>query len=54
MTVTFSFDYFFGRQKAGNYPVPRLGKMRATVWDAILTPELLQRQGTAKTAKQTC
>ena len=26
LTVTFGFDYFFGRQPAGNYPVPKLGK----------------------------
>ena len=54
LTITFSFDYFFGRQKAGNYPVPRLGKMRRTVRDAILDPSLLQRTGDAKTAKATC
>ena len=54
LTVTFSFDFFFGRQKAGNYPVPKLGKMQTTVRNAILTPELLRRQGSARTAKQTC
>ena len=54
LTVTFGFDYFFGRQKSGNYPVPALGRIRSTVRKAILTPELLQRQGKAKTAKQSC
>ncbi len=54
LTVTFGFDYFFGRQKAGNYPVPKLGKMRATVRNAILDPSMLQRAGGAKTAKATC
>ena len=54
ITVTFSFDYFFGRQPKGNYPVPKLGKMRRTVRDAILDPSLLQRTGGAKTAKATC
>jgi LCP family protein required for cell wall assembly len=54
LTVTFSFDYFFGRQPKGNYPVPKLGKMRATVRNAILDPSLLQRTGGAKTAKATC
>jgi LCP family protein required for cell wall assembly len=54
LTVTFSFEYFFGRQKVGNYPVPKLGKMRATVRDAILDPSLLSRTGRAKTAKATC
>ncbi len=54
LTVTFSFDYFFGRQKSGNYPVPAIGRMRTTVRQAILTPELLKRTGKAKTAKQSC
>ncbi len=54
LTVTFGADYFFGRQKAGNYPVPALGRMQTTVRRAILTPERLKRQGRAKTAKQSC
>ena len=54
LTVTFGPEYFFGRQKAGNYPVPALGPMRTTVRRAILSPELLQRQRQAKTATQTC
>jgi anionic cell wall polymer biosynthesis LytR-Cps2A-Psr (LCP) family protein len=54
LTVTFSFDYFFGRQKAGNYPVPKLGKMQATVRNAIVNPDLLQRAGRAKTTRQSC
>jgi LCP family protein required for cell wall assembly len=54
LTVTFGFDYFFGRQPAGNYPVPKLGKMRTTVRNAILDPSLLARTGQAKTAKATC
>ncbi len=54
LTVTFSFDYFFGRQPNGNYPVPKLGKMRTTVRNAILEPELLERTGKAKTAKASC
>ena len=45
LTVTFGFDYFFGRQKTGNYPVPKLGRIQTTVRQAILTPELLQRHG---------
>ena len=52
--MTFGFDYFFGRQKSGNYPVPALGRIRSTVRQAILTPELLQQTGKAKTAKQAC
>jgi hypothetical protein len=54
LTVTFGFDYFFGRQPRGNYPVPKLGRIQATVRKAILTPELLERTGAAKTAKQSC
>jgi anionic cell wall polymer biosynthesis LytR-Cps2A-Psr (LCP) family protein len=54
LTVTFGFDYFFGRQKSGNYPVPAIGRVRTTVRQAILTPELLKRAGKAKTAKQSC
>ena len=54
LTVTFGFDSFFGRQKSGNYPVPAIGRMRTTVRQAILTPELLKRAGRAKTATQAC
>ena len=54
LTVTFGPEYFFGRQKAGNYPVPALGPIQTTVRRAILAPKLLQRQGRAKTATQTC
>ena len=31
LTVTFGFDYFFGRQKDRNYPVPNLGRIQTTV-----------------------
>ncbi len=54
LTVTFSFDYFFGRQPNGNYPVPKLGRVRQTVRTAILEPSLLERTGKAKTAKASC
>ena len=54
LTVTFGFDYFFGRQKTGNYPVPKLGRIQATVRQAILEPERLQRAGSVKTAGQSC
>ena len=54
LTVTFGADYFFGRQKTGNYPVPAIGPMQSTVRAAILTPELLQRRGRASTAQQSC
>jgi LCP family protein required for cell wall assembly len=54
LTVTFGADYFFGRQKSGNYPVPAIGPMQSTVRAAIVTPELLQRRGRASTAQQSC
>jgi LCP family protein required for cell wall assembly len=54
LTVTFGPEYFFGRQKTGNYPVPALGPIQTTVRRAILAPELLRRQGRATTARQTC
>ena len=54
LTVTFGPSYFFGRQKAGNYPVPALGRIRTTVRRAILAPESLQRQQRVKTARQSC
>jgi polyisoprenyl-teichoic acid--peptidoglycan teichoic acid transferase len=54
LTVTFGPEYFFGRQKRGNYPVPSLGPIQRLVRRAILTPEVLERQGNAKSAKQSC
>ena len=54
LTVTFGPEYFFGRQRTGNYPVPALGPIQTTVRRAILVPELLERGGQAKTARQTC
>ncbi|MEO5576920.1 MAG: LCP family protein, partial [Gaiellaceae bacterium] len=54
LTVTFGIDYFFGRQKTGNYPVPALGRVQQTVRRAILFPEQLRRTGTVPTAKQSC
>ena len=45
LTVTFGFDYFFGRQRNGNYPVPNVGRIQTTVRQAILTPELLKKTG---------
>lgn len=52
LTVTFGAEYFFGRQKAGNYPVPALGRIQSTVRRAILSPG--GSATTAKTAAQTC
>ena len=54
LTVTFGPDYFFGRQRNGNYPVPSIGRIQTTVRQAILTPELLKNTGAAKTTRQSC
>lgn len=54
LTVTFGFDYFFGRQKSGNYPAPNQSRIRATVRNALLQPQLLTTTGKAKTARQSC
>jgi len=54
LTVTFGPDYFFARRKTDNIPVPHAGKMRATVRNAILRPELLQASGKAETAQRSC
>ena len=54
LTVTFGPSYFFGRRPKDNHPVPNLGRMRATVRQAILTPERLRASGKAKTARQSC
>jgi LCP family protein required for cell wall assembly len=54
LTVTFGFDYFFGRQRNGNYPAPNVSRVQTTVRQAILTPELLKKTGRAKTTHQSC
>ena len=53
LTVTFGFDYFFGRQ-VGQPPGPRAGRIQATVRATILNPELAATTRVAKTAKQSC
>ena len=54
LTVTFGLDYFFGRRVKDRHPVPNLSRMRTTVRQAILEPELLKRAGKAKTARESC
>jgi anionic cell wall polymer biosynthesis LytR-Cps2A-Psr (LCP) family protein len=54
LTITFGFDYFFGRQKSGNYPAPNVSRIQTTVRQAILTPELLKKTGRVKTTRQSC
>ena len=54
ITVTFGPEYFFGRRKSDNHPVPHGGRMRATVQRAILTPERLATTGKIATARGSC
>jgi LCP family protein required for cell wall assembly len=54
LTVTFGPEYFFGRQRRGNYPVPSLGPIQRTVRRAILTPGLLEQSGQVRTARASC
>ena len=53
-TVTFGPEYFFGRRKADNHPVPHGGRIRATVRNALLTPERLRGAGSASTVEGSC
>jgi polyisoprenyl-teichoic acid--peptidoglycan teichoic acid transferase len=54
VTVTFGPEYFFGRRKSDNHPVPHGGKIRATVRTALLTPERLHTAGRASTVERSC
>jgi polyisoprenyl-teichoic acid--peptidoglycan teichoic acid transferase len=54
LTVTFGLDYFFGRRVKDRHPVPHVGRMQATVRNAILNPELLKKTGKAKTTRESC
>lgn len=40
LTETFGLEYFARRRKSDRYPIANLGKIRSTVRDAILRPEL--------------
>jgi len=54
LTVTFGLEYFFGRRKQDRHPVPNVGRMQATVRQAVLQPGLLRRAGRVTTARQSC
>ena len=54
LTVTFGLDYFFGRRLKDRSPVPNLSRVRTTVRQAIMNPELLQRAAKAKTTRESC
>jgi LCP family protein required for cell wall assembly len=44
LTETFGLEYFARRRKSDRYPIANLGKIRATVREAILRPELADRR----------
>ena len=54
LTVTFRLDYVFGRRVKDRHPVPHLGRIQATVRNAILNPGLLRKTGRAKTTGDSC
>ena len=54
LTVTFGPEYFFGRRKNDRHPVPNLARIRRTVRNAIVNPELLRKSGKAKTTRESC
>ncbi len=54
ITVTFGLDYFFARRKKDNHPVPNASKIRRTVRQALLAPELLRVRGGAAPASKAC
>ncbi|HWN22508.1 MAG TPA: LCP family protein [Gaiellaceae bacterium] len=54
LTVTFGPEYFFGRRKSDNHPVPHGGRIRATVRKALLTPSLLRTGDRAAIASKAC
>jgi hypothetical protein len=54
LTVTFGPEYFFGRRKKDNYPVPNSGKIRRTVKQAILTPDALSARARTTVASRAC
>jgi len=54
ISFPFGVDCFFGRQQEGNYPMPRLGRVHATVRQAILNPRLLRQTRKALTMWDSC
>ena len=54
LTVTLGPEYFFGRRKKDNHPVPNGGKIRRAVKQAILEPERLLATGRAPVASRAC
>jgi LCP family protein required for cell wall assembly len=53
LTETFGLEYFARRRKSDRYPIANVAKIRATVRNAILRPELAQRRK-VETAAKSC
>jgi LCP family protein required for cell wall assembly len=51
LTETFGLEYFVRRRKSDRYPIANLGKIRATVRDAILRPEAADERRIESVAK---
>ena len=51
LTETFGLEYFARRRKSDRYPIANLGKIRATVREAILRPELADGRKIESVAK---
>ena len=54
LTQTFGLDYFSGRRASDNFPVPNVGRIRATVRAVLLDPSRSARSGLASTTRQSC
>ena len=51
LTETFGLEYFARRRKSDRYPIANLGKIRTTVRDAILLPQLAERRSIESASK---
>ena len=54
LTETFGADYIASRRKLDNYPLPKLGAMRAAVREAILHPERASAERGLVSAGKSC
>jgi hypothetical protein len=54
LTETFGLEYVAKRRKSDRFPIPRVARMRATVRDAILHPELSQSSHGVPSAREAC
>ena len=54
LTETFGLEYFARRRKSDRYPIANLGKIRATVRDAILRPDLARERRSIESASKSC